>query len=87
MAINVRRVVTGHDEHGKAVVKIEKVNPVLRLVYIDQLILDKVDDEKTVLRFELDGNGEIVSMNKLFKILTPYRLDPEQLEPDAGQSL
>ena len=59
----------------------------LRLVYIDQLVLEKVDDEKTVLRFELDGNGEIVSMNHLFKILTPYRLDPEQLESDSGQSL
>ena len=70
----------------KTVVKIEKVNPVLRLVYIDQLVLDKVDDEKTVLRFELDGNGEIVSMNQLPKVLTPYQLDPEQLEQDAGQA-
>ena len=51
------------------------------------LVLDKVDDEKTVLRFELDGNGEIVAMNHLFKILTPYRLDPEQLESDSGKSL
>ena len=70
----------------KASVKIEKVNPVLRLVYIDQLLLDKVDDEKTVLRFELDGEGNIVSMNQLEKILTPYRLDPEQLNPDSEQS-
>lgn len=71
----------------KTVIKIEKVNPVLRLVYIDQLVLDKVDDEKTVLRFELDGNGEIVAMNQLSKILTPYRLDPEQLLPDSEQAL
>ena len=63
----------------KAVIKIEKVNPVLRLVYIDQQELQKVDDEKTVLRFELDGNGEIIAMNQISKILTPYRLDPEQL--------
>ena len=65
-------------------VKIEKVNPVLRLVFIDQLTLDKVDDEKTVLRFELDGNGEIVSINRLAKTLTPYQLDPEQLMQDSG---
>jgi hypothetical protein len=71
----------------KTVIKIEKVNPVLRLVYIDQLVLNKVDDEKTVLRFELDGNGEIVAMNQLSKILTPYRLDPEQLVPDSEQAL
>ena len=68
-------------------VKIEKVNPVLRLVFIDQLTLDKVDDEKTVLRFELDGNGEIVSINRLAKTLTPYRLDPEQLMQDPGDQL
>jgi len=71
----------------KAVIKIEKVNPVLRLVYIDQQILQKVDDEKTILRFELDGNGEITGMNQIEKILTPYRLDPEQLLPDSEQKI
>jgi len=71
----------------KAVIKIEKVNPVLRLVYIDQRVLQKVDDEKTILRFELDGNGEITGMNQIEKILTPYRLDPEQLMPDSEQKI
>lgn len=70
----------------RTVVKIEKVNPVLRLVFIDQLVLNKLDDEKTVLRFELDADGEIVSMNQLPKVLTPYRLDPEQLEQETGQA-
>jgi len=69
----------------KANVKIEKVNPVLRLVFIDQVLLERVDDEKTVLRFELDGEGEIVGMNRLNKTLTPYRLDPEQLRQNSGQ--
>ena len=71
----------------KASVKIEKVNPVLRLVFIDQLLLDKVDDEKTVLRFELDGEGNIIGMNRLEKTLTPYQLDPEQLNPESEQPL
>jgi len=70
-----------------ASVKIEKVNPVLRLVFIDQVLLEQVDDEKTVLRFELDGEGEIVAMNRLDKILTPYRLDPEQLMQNSGQGI
>lgn len=69
----------------RTVIKIEKVNPVLRLVYIDQQVLQKVDDEKTILRFELDGNGEITGINQIEKILTPYRLDPEQLMPDSEQ--
>ena len=63
----------------KASVKIEKVNPVLRLVFIDQVVLEKVDDEITVLRFVLDGDGEISDISRLEKVLTPYRLDPEQL--------
>lgn len=69
----------------KTVVKIEKVNPSLRLVFIDQLLLQREDEEITVLRFELDGNGDIVAMNQLDKILTPYRLDPEQLLQEQGQ--
>ena len=60
--------------------RVEKVNPLLRLVYIDQVTLDNVDDEKTVLRFELDANGEIVGISQLEKILTPYRVDPATLD-------
>ncbi len=71
----------------KANVKIEKVNPVLRLVFIDQVTLDRVDDEKTVLRFELDENGDFVSINRVEKVLTPYRLDPEQLLQNQEQNL
>jgi hypothetical protein len=61
-------------------IRVEKVNPLLRLVYVDQLTLDKVDDEVTALRFELDADGEIVTFNRLEKILTPYRVDPAQLD-------
>ena len=64
----------------KANIKVEKVNPILRLVYIGEMTLDKVDDEKTVLRFELDNKGEIVGMNRLEKTLTPYQVDPAQLD-------
>jgi len=59
----------------KATVKIEKVNPTLKLVFVDQLVLQKEDDELTVVRFELDGEGEIIGMNRLDKIITPYRFD------------
>jgi len=84
--VNLHYYQTTSNKPVRTVVKIEKVNPVLRLVFIDQLVLNKLDDEKTVLRFELDADGEIVSMNQLPKVLTPYQLDPEQLEQDAGQA-
>ena len=53
-----------------ATVKIEKVNPSLRLVFVDKVTLDKEDDEKTVLRFNLDARGEIESTNRLQTRLT-----------------
>ena len=68
----------------RASVKIEKVNPRLKLVFVDQVTLHAVDDEITVLRFELDGNGDFVSINRVPKILTPYRLDPDQLLDNAA---
>ena len=85
--VNLHYYESQSEQPVRANVKIEKVNPVLRLVFIDQVLLEKVDDEKTVLRFELDGDGEIVGMNRLDKTLTPYRLDPEQLMQDSGKSL
>ena len=81
--VNLHYYESHSDRPVRANVKIEKVNPVLRLVFIDQVTLDKVDDEKTVLRFELDGNGEFVGMNRLEKTLTPYDLDPDQLQPGS----
>ncbi|TNF37784.1 MAG: hypothetical protein EP315_02155 [Gammaproteobacteria bacterium] len=60
-------------------VKIEKVNPSLQLVYYDQVQLQKKDEEKTVLRFTLSGDGEFSSVNHNPKMLTPYnwRYEPK----------
>lgn len=56
-------------------VKIEKVNPTLRLVFIDQVTLTHQDQEHTVIRFTLAGDGAVTGMNQLPKNLTPYRLE------------
>jgi len=56
-------------------VKIEKVNPSLKVVYIDKLLLEQEDDEKTVLRFTLDARGEVVDINHLPKRFTNYGLE------------
>lgn len=59
----------------EAVVKIEKVNPTLKLVFIDEVLLTEVDQEKTVARFKLSGEGKLIGFNRLPKRLTPYGLD------------
>jgi len=58
-----------------ATVKIEKVNPSLKIVYVDKITLHKEDDEKTVLRFKLDARGELVGINHVPKKFTNYGLE------------
>ena len=58
-----------------AVVKVEKVNPTLKLVYVKTVRLQTVDQETTVLRFTLDGQGELQSIHQRAKRLTPFALN------------
>ena len=58
-----------------ATVKIEKVNPSLKVVYIDKVTLKQEDDERTVVRFTLDTAGKIIDINHLDKKFTNYGLE------------
>ncbi len=58
-----------------ATVKIEKVNPSLKVVYVDKVTLEKEDHELTVLRFTLDTAGKIIDINHLDKKFTNYGLE------------
>jgi hypothetical protein len=44
-------------------VKVEKINPTLTVVYYDTLILRKVGDERTAVRFTLDAEGNVSDIN------------------------
>lgn len=53
-------------------VKVEKVNPKVTVVFYGTIVLDKQDDEKTAVRFTIDGDGNVtgtsdrqVSLTKL----------------------
>ena len=63
----------------EALVKVEKVNPSLQTVYVRRLLLQRQDDEQTVVRFSLDEHAQIRNINQLQKRLAPYELE---LEPD-----
>lgn len=65
-----------------ALVKVEKVNPTLKTVFVRELTLENQDQEATALRFELSAAGELVALNQLPAILTPYALDPDT-NPDV----
>ncbi len=61
----------------EALVKVEKVNPTLQTVFVKKVLLNKQDDEQTIVRFELNDQGEIARMSQLPLVLTSYALDPE----------
>ena len=53
---------------------IEKVNPTLKMVFIDNIILDQKDTEITIARFYLNDRGDFSFTSNQKKILTPYDL-------------
>lgn len=59
-----------------ATLKVEKINPSLRIVFVEQVTLEARDVEKTVLRFTLSGDGEVSAIDRTPKTLTPYALEP-----------
>ena len=64
----------------EVLVKLEKINPTLQTVYVRKIQLAQQDEERTVVRFTLDRRGELIGTNELPKVLTPYALDPNQIE-------
>ena len=63
----------------EALVKVEKVNPSLKTVYVRRLSMHREDEERTVVRFSLDEHAQIRDINQLQKRLAPYELE---LDPD-----
>ena len=50
-------------------VKVEKLNPVVKLIHYEKLELNGIGDEQTAVRFTVDGSGEVIGTNKLNKRL------------------
>lgn len=74
--VNLYYYAAAQPEPVEALVKVEKVNPTLQTVYVKQVVLQRQDDEQTVVRFTLDQEGRVASINQLPKRLTPYGLEP-----------
>jgi len=50
-------------------IRLVKVNPAFKIIYYGTVILEKVGDEKTALRFKIGGDGKIYNINFLPKQL------------------
>jgi hypothetical protein len=75
--VNLYYYKTDAGEPVEALVKVEKVNPTLQTVFVEKVLLERQDTEKTVVRFTLDRDGTIDQLNRLQVTLTPYALDHE----------
>ena len=53
---------------------IEKVNPSLKLVFVNDVIMKTKDTELTITKFRLDSEGNFKSIFSKNEILTPYEL-------------
>jgi hypothetical protein len=52
-----------------ATVKVQKLNPVVQVIFDDKLMLDHTGDEKTALRFRLDAEGKVIDVQQRQKSL------------------
>lgn len=50
-------------------VKVEKVNPVLEVIYYGEVTLEHIADEKTMVRFKIAPDGSVLATNNLPKHL------------------
>ena len=62
-------------EPVNAKITIEKVNPTLKLVFFDNVILKSKDTELTVVKFRLDSSGNFTHTLTDNEVLTPYGLE------------
>ncbi len=45
-----------------ATVKVQKINPTAQVIFDDKVVVDHSGDEKTALRFKLDGAGKVIDV-------------------------
>jgi hypothetical protein len=67
--VNVHRYTATSPTPIPVQVKVEKINPVLSVVYYGTVVMDHAGQEVTAVRFSLDGEGNVSSVNNRAKSL------------------
>lgn len=65
--VNVHYYNTKTFNQANVEVRAVKVNPQLKVLYYNTIVLKEKGDEKTALRFTIDSNGNVSDVNTLFK--------------------
>lgn len=71
--VNVHYYATETEKPVTAMVRVDRVNPVLKVIYYDKVVVDKKGEEKTALRFTLNPDGEILNLDHTFKSIVVTR--------------
>lgn len=67
--VNITHYVATTNKPVPANVRVQKLNPVARVIWEGQVMVDHKGDEKTAVRFTLDDKGAVVSTNTRQKSL------------------
>ena len=67
--VNVNYYATETHKPVKVKVRLDKVNPTLKVIYYGAVTLNKVGDEKTAFRFRIGADGAVTNINFLPKKL------------------
>lgn len=71
--VNLHYYATETDKPVTATLRVDRVNPVLKVVWYDKVVLEKKGDEKTAVRFTLYPDGEIANIDHTFKSIVVTR--------------
>ena len=67
--VNVHYYATEDQQPVPVTVRVDKVNPTLEVIYYDTITLEKKDEEKTAVRFNILGSGKVTNINHVPKSL------------------
>lgn len=67
--VNVHYYATENNEAVPVTVRVDKVNPVLEVIYYDTITLKRKDEERTAVRFSIIGDGRVTNINHVPKSL------------------
>jgi hypothetical protein len=71
--VNVDYYATEDNKPVPVQVKVEKVNPVLEVIYYGEVTLEHQADEKTMVRFKIAPDGSVLATNNLPKHLVKLK--------------
>ena len=78
--VNLLHYKANYPEPLEVDVKVEKLNPEVELIYYGTHNLQGVGDERTAVRFTVDGNKNIINVNQLTKRLLTRALGAQTTE-------